>query len=656
MRKKRLSKALAMFLAAALTIPAAVPVAASESTADKEETVYVKTDANGKEKTVIVSDWLKNFSGEAKIKDATDLTDVENVKGNETYQQGKKHNITWNANGNDIYYQGSSDKNLPVSMKVTYYLDGNEINPKDLFGKSGKVKIHYEYENHSEVTKTINGKQTTIYTPFTMITAAILNTDNFSNVKVTNGKVISDGSKHIVIGVAMPGLSDSLNLKNTSIGSNFDIPEDFEITADVEDFQMTVTATVANSDTLSEFGLDDAGDLSELTDSLKDLENATDKLCDGSGELVKGIEKLVTASSKLKSGSKQIAVSTKQLASGLDKLVNGSSALKSGTSQLAQGTSALPSSTAKLDSGVRQIIKELQNSTPSASEQAKLQENLQNAQSDITTQLTSVQKHLYSMQSTLQNDFPLIAKEIGKTATDVGTQEGTIKALVANSSTMSEDEKTALKEVADSLGKDVTSLQGSISSISAKAGSIGDDATAIGQNLTQTKSDLKIVAGCLTQIQNLLSTTKTSTAKLEAALKEVAAGTGQLKKSSKTLTASIKKLDAGAKTLNNGTKTAASGAKKLSKGASTLDNGMGQMSTGIATLKNGAVTLNEGMLTYRKDGIDKLVNTINDDVKDTLDRVDAVMDEGENYQTFTKKASGTKGSVKFIIETEELEK
>ena len=102
MRKRRLSKALAMFLAAALTIPAAVPVAASESTADKEETVYVKTDANGEEKTVIVSDWLKNFSGEAKIKDATDLTDVENVKGNETYKRGKKDSITWNANGKDI--------------------------------------------------------------------------------------------------------------------------------------------------------------------------------------------------------------------------------------------------------------------------------------------------------------------------------------------------------------------------------------------------------------------------------------------------------------------------------------------------------------------------------------------------------------------------
>ena len=149
---------------------------------------------------------------------------------------------------------------------------------------------------------------------------------------------------------------------------------------------------------------------------------------------------------------------------------------------------------------------------------------------------------------------------------------------------------------------------------------------------------------------------KTSTAQLESALKQIAAGTGQLKTSSKTLASSIKKLDEGAKTLNSGTKTAANGAKKLSKGAKTLDNGMGQMTTGIATLKNGAVTLNKGMLTFRKDGIEKLVNTINDDAKDILDRVDAVMDEGENYQTFTKKASGTKGSVKFIIETEELEK
>lgn len=658
MRKRRLSKALAMFLAAALTIPASVPVAASESTADKEETVYVKTNANGEEKTVIVSDWLKNFSGEAKIKDATDLTDVENVKGNETYTRGKKNNITWNANGNDIYYQGTSDKNLPVSMKVTYYLDGKKIKPKDLIGKSGKVKIHYAYENHSEVTKTIDGKQTTIYTPFTMITAAILNTDNFSNVKVKNGKVISDGSKHIVIGVAMPGLADSLNLKNTSIGSNFDIPEDFEITADVKDFQMTVTATVANSDTLSEFGLDDAGDLSELTDSLKDLENATDKLCDGSGDLVKGIEKLVTASGKLKSGTKQIAVSSKQLATGLDKLVNGSTTLKNGTSKLAKGTSALPSSTEKLDNGVRQIIKELQNSTPSEKDQAKLQSNLQSAQSGITKELTNIKTQTENVGGSAKT-LGALAQSIGASASDVGDQAKAIVAYATEqyqTGKITEEQFNKLAGIASALGKDAENLGGYAQSVGGQAQNLGTYATSIGSSLKETQTDLQIVSGCLTQIQNLLTKTKTSTAQLETALKQIAAGTGQLKTSSKTLASSIKKLDKGAKTLNNGTKTAASGAKKLSKGAKTLDNGMGQMTTGIATLKNGAVTLNKGMLTFRKDGIEKLVNTINDDAKEILDRADAVMDEGENYQTFTKKAKGTNGSVKFIIETEELEK
>ena len=656
MRKRRLSKALAMFLAAALTIPAAVPVAASESTADKEETVYVKTDANGEEKTVIVSDWLKNFSGEAKIKDATDLTDVENVKGNETYKRGKKDNITWNANGKDIYYQGTSDKNLPVSMKVTYYLDGKEISPKKLVGKSGKVKIRYEYENHSAVTKTINGKQTTVYTPFTMITAAILNTDNFSNVKATNGKVISDGNKHIVIGVAMPELADSLNLKNTSIGSNFDIPEDFEITADVEDFQMTVTATVANSDTLSEFGLDDAGDLSELTDSLKDLENATDKLCDGSGDLVKGIEKLVTSSGKLKSGTKQIAVSSKQLATGLDKLVNGSTTLKKGTSQLAKGTSALPSSTEKLDNGVRQILKELQNSTPSESDQAKLQSNLQGAQTGITKELMNIKTQTESVGVSAKT-LGALAESIGVSATDVGNQAGAIGEFIKNNySSLTDEQKAQLTTIAGSLKTDAEKLGGYAQSVGGQAKNLGTYAGSIGTSLQETQTDLQIVSGCLTQIQNLLTKTKTSTAQLESALKQIAEGTGQLKTSSKTLASSIKKLDEGAKTLNSGTKTAANGAKKLSKGAKTLDNGMGQMTTGIATLKNGAVTLNKGMLTFRKDGIEKLVNTINDDAKEILDRADAVMDEGENYQIFTKKASGTKGSVKFIIETEELEK
>jgi X-X-X-Leu-X-X-Gly heptad repeat protein len=174
-----------------------------------------------------------------------------------------------------------------------------------------------------------------------------------------------------------------------------------------------------------------------------------------------------------------------------------------------------------------------------------------------------------------------------------------------------------------SLKTDAENLGGYAQSVGGQAKNLGTYAGSIGTSLQETQTDLQIVSGCLTQIQNLLTKTKTSTAQLESALKQIAEGTGQLKTSSKTLASSIKKLDEGAKTLNSGTKTAANGAKKLSKGAKTLDNGMGQMTTGIATLKNGAVTLNKGMLTFRKDGIEKLVNTINDDAKEILDRADA---------------------------------
>ena len=194
MRKRRLSKALAMFLAAALTIPAAVPVAASESTADKEETVYVKTNANGEEKTVIVSDWLKNFSGEAKIKDATDLTDVENVKGNETYKRGKKDSITWNANGKDIYYQGTSDKNLPVSMKVTYYLDGQLAKADDaraLATENGKTMAEKAHKLGVELVEYITKDEALQPSVFTDVKEGSYYVDAVNwavDKKVTSGK------------------------------------------------------------------------------------------------------------------------------------------------------------------------------------------------------------------------------------------------------------------------------------------------------------------------------------------------------------------------------------------------------------------------------------------------------------------------------------
>lgn len=610
MRKRIISKTLAMFMSVILTATAVTPVFAADD-ADKEETVYVKTDAQGNEKSIIVSDWLKNFTGESTLKDASDLTDIENVKGNETFSK-QKNNITWKANGNDIYYQGTSAKNLPVSMEVTYYLDGKEIQPKDLIGKSGKVRIHYSYTNHSKKTATIDGKETMIYTPFTLVTAAILSTDHFSNVKASNGKVISDGNKHMVVGVAFPGLSESLNLKNSSLGSTYSIPEDFEITADAKDFQMTVTATVATADTLSEFGLDDAASMDDLTSSLKDLSNASDKLADGSGELLSGVNKLASASKELKAGTSKLSKSSQTLTSGLNKISNGSKDLKAGTSQLASKTKNLPDSVETLDKGVKQIIKELKNGMPSEEKQKQLQTALTTAQSQIETTMNDMAGQTAAMAEQ--------AKKIGAMAQD---------------ETLPAEQRQQLGSIAQSLSQSLGSMK---------------------SDLETMQKSLGTISTCLNNINGLLQDTKTSTGKLETALNKISAGTSQLLSSSKTLTSSIGKLNQGASSLNSGIQSAASGSSKLSSGASTLNKGTGKLVTGIAALQTGASTLNKGMVTFNDTGIQKLVSTINDDVKGTLDRADAVMNAGKDYQTFTKKAKGTKGSVKFMIETEEIEK
>ena len=184
----------------------------SRTSIGKSETVYVMTDAAGTAQKVIVSDWLKNSEGAETIKDKTSLKDVENVKGDEDYTLGEDGTITWNAKGNDIYYQGTTDAQLPVDISITYYLDGKEISGQDLIGKSGALKIRYDYVNRTSKAVDINGTTEVISAPFAVVTGLIMPDDHFTNIEVTNGKVISDGEKQMVVGMAIPGLKESLKL------------------------------------------------------------------------------------------------------------------------------------------------------------------------------------------------------------------------------------------------------------------------------------------------------------------------------------------------------------------------------------------------------------------------------------------------------------
>lgn len=366
--KKKYVQAMMAGLAAALTISLPVTTV-SAAMPEKEQTVYVTADESGNKQQVIVSNWLKNADREDSLTDKSELSDIQNVKGEETFTQDDKGNITWNANGNDIYYQGTTSQELPVSVKITYYLDGKEIQPSELAGQSGKVKIRIDYENKAEKTVEIEGKKEKIHVPFMMATGMILPSAKFSNVEVTNGKVISDGQNDIVMGIGFPGLADSLQLSKIEGMEGDKIPDYVEITADVEDFSLALTATVATTGTLKDLGLDDIDSLDELKDSMKELTDASTALMEGSQELKEGIETLDSSAEefvnglnsadegagRLKDGIDTMNGSKGELLDGIDRLVAGMQALESGAGELQTGVKSYTDGASQLDAGITRV-------------------------------------------------------------------------------------------------------------------------------------------------------------------------------------------------------------------------------------------------------------------------------------------------------------
>lgn len=658
MRKKRIGKAFAVLVSAVLTASMVItPVfASSKIAAKKDETVYVKMDAQGNQESVTVSDYLKNTKKYSKISDKTNLSKVENVKGDETYKTGKTNDITWNANGKDIYYQGKTDKELPVGMAVIYYLDGKEISPDKIVGKSGKVKIKYQFTNNSPKTVKIDGKDTTLYTPFVVVTGAILPTEHFSNVKIDNGKVISDGTKHIVIGVSFPGLNQSLNLNDTNL--NIDMPESFEITADAKDFELNVTASVASADMLSDLGLDDSADLSDLQDSLNKLKESSKKLVDGSGKLLKGVKTLQSSTKEFNSGIKKVdknmkklskglntldtkngelVTGAKQVASGANKVASGSKALNKGTQELEDKTKSLPASTKTINNGMIEILTKVKAMQPSDGETKRLEGAMaasEKASADAETRMNKIKTEIGELGS--------IAKKAGENAKTASDNNDTASATAWNqTATALQTQIQKLTEDATALGDDLTTIKPTFTTIATKLGNVNGSMPELVAGLTRLQGGTAQLAGESTTLTN--------------GIKSVNKGAGDLASGSKTLASGSKQVASGAKQIGAGISTAASGGKQLSKGTGQLSNAGDQLVSGVGTLVSGTKTLNDGMIQFDKEGIEKMVDLVNENAKGVLDRAEQLVDLGNEYQSFTKKAKGTSGTVKFMMETEEVQ-
>ena len=574
----------------------------------KDETVYVLANADGSVKKIIVSDWIKNNGGKT-VSDKTELSDIKNVKGDESYVMDTDNMREWNADGKDIYYQGTISKALPVDLKVSYELDGKPVSAESLAGKSGKVTIRFDYTNNQYKNVSIDGKNTKIYVPFVMLTGLLLDNDIFTNVEISNGKIINDGDRIIAVGFALPGMQENLNLSRDKV----DIPDFVEITADVNNFALSNTLTVAANSIISDLDVSKLDSADDLQASLTELSSAMSKLLDGSSELYGGLSKLLLKSN--------------ELISGVDKLANGASALSDGAAALSAGLSELVSNNDTLNAGAKQVFDTLLSAVSQ-----KLKDN------GITVDTLTVENYKTVIGGLLENPTDSQKAELINIAdaalnaklSAIGVQQnyyGAVKVLLATKLSSGETQESAMAEIAAML-QNISDPQ--------NAAAIGAAvATAESENGKQI-----INAFCL----NLANQT------LEPTVKEAVAQLDSYNEFYKGVLA----YTAGAKQAYDGSTELKNGAKELSDGANALKSGSSQLVGGVQQLTDGSKRLADGLKEFNEKGISKLTSLAGDDLGSLVTRIKATVEVSRDYKSFAGIADGTDGDVKFIYRTDEI--
>lgn len=620
----------------------------------KDESVYVNADESGATTKITVSNWLKNAGINGTINDESDLKDIQNVKGDETFTQNGD-DVQWSAGSNDIYYQGTTDKELPVGVEIKYELDGKEIAAKDLLGQSGKLKITVSYTNKSKSTQTINGEKQEMYTPFVMATGIILPDDKFSNVEVDDGKIINEGSNNIVVGFGMPGMAESLDLDEDAADK---LPEGFTVTADVTDFSIGNTITFASPSILSDLELDDIDDLDDLENKLEKLVDSSEDLVDGSkklsnkmGELEdkfddyqdgekslnKGIKDLVNGGTTLKKGVKDYTNGVDTLAKGTQSYVNGAKQITDGNQKLYEAVKDMPSSYKEFSDGLQAYTKGVDTLADT-----KTAKQLTDGADAVTAGIGTLNENLGKLESSYDN-YKLLADGLKAQAAQISdpTQKATILAYVQKLEELYQGQKASVGALVSATNNKST-LKSGASQVAAGIKKVMTGAqTLSGNSATLRSADQKLTS---------------SIATLTASVKKLSEGSKKLSSNDRKLLAGAKKILKASKSVKSGSDKLINGANKLKKGSNKLHKATGKVADGIGKLFDGADDLYEGMDKFDQKGIQKLNNVYEDDIKTLKTRLEKLTDMSKDYTNFSGISKGMDGKVKFVIETAEVKK
>lgn len=618
-KNRKIKRSLTTSLAVGMSVMmGAVPVYAAGSTDTqdvyKEETVYVNADATGNSDEVTVSDWLKNSgSVSGNLTDESILKEIKNVKGDETFTENGDQ-LTWNIAGEDIYYQGTTDKELPVSVKLTYFLDGKEVKPDELKGKSGHLKIQVQYTNNEKKTVTVDGKEEEVYTPFIMMTGMILPNETFSNVTIDNGKVISDGSRNIVVGFGMPGLKDSLDLDEETTKEAEDkgvtIPENFEMEADVTDFTMSSTFTVALTDLLDDMDMDNIIDVDSLKDSLNELEDAALELVSGSGTLADGASTLADGVSSYTAGADELNAgiqkylgsngelngSVTEYVNGVGKVVKGVKDYTSGTNALANGVTSYVVGEQKIAAGAAQLsqlskgLEQVQTAVDTLSKAA-------DGKGEATDDLVIAANQLAA--GTKQLQAVLGSEEVTALLTQVNGMVTTGNELISATESLSASLQTGIATPVANIAAALTGMETQLNAINTQLGTLQSDCeTAVADvNAKITDYNTKVDAA-----QAAANTSKTQIANAISALQvQLNATTDEsVRDQISTAITALQNAQTAADGLNNVQKASAITVSVPTFDLSAITSGAATLQTNLKTFKETAAALQQQLPEMQK--------------------------------------------------------
>lgn len=587
------------------------------SAASIDETVYVILNADGTQQKIYVSDWLKN--------------------------QGEK----------DSYTQSTPDKEAPVSLKVTYSLDGNEISAADLNGKNGHVVIRYDYTNELYETREIAGKEEKIYVPFAVMTGMILDNDNFSNIRVSSGKVINDGSHSVVTGIVFPGLGINLDMEE-------DLDDYLEIEADVTDFTMNESYCIATNSVFSRLDLSNVDDLDDLTEAMEDLEDATHQLMDGTSDLYDGVTELYDKSGDLKDGVKELYDGSKDLRDGAYKVADGTVTLRGGIGSLQSGVGTLQEGTKTLLAGTQSLQSGANDLKTGLGQLTAQNDTLNGAATQVfDTLLSTATSQLTAAGLTVPNltkeNYSQVLDSATSNLTQLQSYDGALAVVLPQmnakmgTSLTADQYKVIKSSVTD--GNATNPYAALVTAVESNVSQVMQTAQSSISSLQTLKASLDGYNQFYTGLQTYtagVASASAGAAKLATGSAQVVAGASQLKDGADKLVSGSKELYDGADTLVNGASDLASGSGTLADGVNTLSDGSDKLIDGVSQLKDGAKELKDGMVEYNDEAISKLTDMDTDELQEVIDRLKATASVSESYDSFTGDNNGMDSSVKFI--------